>query len=322
MADLSHKSAVGAPSPYGVLRERIGRSGSTRKMDTTSGRHLPKAVIPAGLAAAALVIGVACWDLYPSMVPISRELTVWMNGGKPTSSVANTVANIGEAPKAVAGTVRQSPHDGGSRSTKVQQVPGKVDIQAAPVPAWVSTGVSRLGTDVRQAKIALKADDAEIGQLQAALVDSQHREAALKADVSTEEQRVMRLEHQKLQLQVSNRPLPPRRVILSPAPSGIVALEMAPQEKPSVPGKTTENGTETPKVVAKQPADQRPIVVSAPAKGWMVVAVHGGKAVLQAPDGHVAMVRVGSRISGHTVVQVNDARKTVLLNGGILAVMP
>lgn len=56
-----------------------------------------------------------------------------------------------------------------------------------------------------------------------------------------------------------------------------------------------------------------------PAKGWVVVAVHGDKAVLQTPGGQVALVKQGQTIGGKTVDGIDDATRTVTLSGGLVA---
>ncbi|EGQ64095.1 hypothetical protein GGI1_23451 [Acidithiobacillus sp. GGI-221] len=56
-----------------------------------------------------------------------------------------------------------------------------------------------------------------------------------------------------------------------------------------------------------------------PAKEWVVVAVHGDKAVLQTPGGQVALVKQGQKIGGKTVDGIDDATRTVTLSGGLVA---
>lgn len=56
-----------------------------------------------------------------------------------------------------------------------------------------------------------------------------------------------------------------------------------------------------------------------PAKGWVVVAVHGDKAVLQTPGGQVALVKQGQAIGGKTVEGIDNAARTVTLSGGLVA---
>ena len=66
-------------------------------------------------------------------------------------------------------------------------------------------------------------------------------------------------------------------------------------------------------------AQSHPKPVERPAKGWVVVAVHGDKAVLQTPGGQVAMVQQGQSIGGKTVEGISDSTQTVTLSGGYVA---
>lgn len=138
------------------------------------------------------------------------------------------------------------------------------------------------------------------------------------AQVNTENQQLTAQVHQ-LQTTVMNDQLR-----ISQLESRLHALESqprpAPMEERGMPG-----GTGTGLVALRAPQKpgvtdrDHPKPAERPAKGWVVVAVHGGKAVLQTPGGQVALVQQGQKIGGKTVESINDAAQTVTLSGGLVA---
>lgn len=173
---------------------------------------------------------------------------------------------------------------------------------ARPLPQWIQTAI--VEDDDALAK-AQKVNEGLSGRV--AQINTQNQQLAthvrqLQGTVLNDQVRINQLEGQLHALAL--RQHTPSNVRQGgPAGSGgtgLVALQAMPNHTAAATG------------VYRKLSER-------PAKGWVVVAVHGDKAVLQTPGGQVALVKQGQAIGGKTVNGINDATRTVTLSGGLVA---
>lgn len=168
------------------------------------------------------------------------------------------------------------------------------------LPQWVQAAIVRDNaalTRARKNSHDLSGHIAQIHKQNQQLTAHVHQ---LQTSVLDDQVRINQLEGQLHTLALRSRPAheTAHRLSAGAGKTGLVALQ-APQK----PDTTVRYHL--------KPAER-------PAKGWLVVAVHGDKAVLQTPEGQVAMVKPGQSLAGKTVERIDDNTQTVLLSGGFV----
>jgi hypothetical protein len=169
------------------------------------------------------------------------------------------------------------------------------------LPQWVQVAIVKDNAALAQAKKASNGLSGRFAQVNTENKQLKVHVHQLQTTVMNDQLRMSQLEGRLHALAARSRPAPmaERRMSGGTGKTGLVALR-APQK----PGVTARGHP--------KPAER-------PAKGWVVVAVHGDKAVLQTPGGQVAMVQQGQIIGGKTVESINDTTQTVTLSGGLAA---
>lgn len=179
-----------------------------------------------------------------------------------------------------------------------QRAVKQITRPARPLPQWVQTAIVNDEAALTKARKSNGALSARITQ-----IHTQNQQLALhvrqlQGTVMNDQIRINQLEGQLHA--VATRPRQDQgSSVTRKSGAGIVAL----QAVPSHAGAT----------VAHRVTPLRP------AKGWVVVAIHGDKAVLQTPGGQVALVKQGQVIAGKTVDEIDDTAKTVTMSGGLVA---
>lgn len=169
------------------------------------------------------------------------------------------------------------------------------------LPQWVQAAIVKDNAALAQAQKASNGLSGRIAQVNTENQQLMVHVHQLQTTVMNDQLRMSHLEGRLHALAARPRPTPmaERRMSGGTVKSGLVALR-APQK----PGVTARG---------------HPKAAERPAKGWVVVAVHGDKAVLQTPGGQVAMVQQGQTIGGKTVESISDTTQTVTLSGGLAA---
>lgn len=182
----------------------------------------------------------------------------------------------------------------------------KSPIQNASIstlPKWVETGILHTTDQLKSAQAKASRLDKDSASLQKEV-------GALTAENMQLKVRLRQAEHEaendKLALQESARPAPePLRRGLPPLILGSSGHDVT----PSGGIVALSNFKKAQKPIADAADKQK-----TPAKGWLTIAVHGTHAVVQTPEGQVALVHVGSSLDGAKITSIDTSKKAVVLN--------
>ena len=177
----------------------------------------------------------------------------------------------------------------------------KAPSPASPLPAWIQAGIVRMHgvldaerqDNMRLAKVNQKLA-ADLAAAQAKNGPAADQIARLRAENVSQGREIAVLRHRldEANLRLQTRQLAPVAPAAIPR-QGIVAIQPVPQ----------------------QPAKPISGAMRPPEKGWMVIATEHDKAVLQAPDGEVSVVKVGGDLDGARITGIDAKTGTVILNG-------
>ena len=264
-----------------------------RKKDLGKDRGQYRKFIVAGIAVIALAgtAFVARQDGYRMSIPFAAS--VWKDF---TSSQASSAPAVIKEHPAVAHRIMNQ------GAVKYKQAAQAISPHSATMlPQWVQTAIVNDNTDLANDQKTDHKLSGQITQLSAQNQQLSVHVHQLQTFIMNDQLRMSQLEGRlhALAAQPHAAPKTRRRMPGSTSTIGLVALQA--QHKPDL--------------IARG----HPKPVDRPAKGWVVVAVHGDKAVLQTPGGQVALVQQGPSIGGKTVDGINDSTQTVTLSGGFVA---
>lgn len=167
---------------------------------------------------------------------------------------------------------------------------------ANSLPQWIQAAIVKDDAALTEAQKANGALSARIAQIHTQNQQLATHVRQLQGTVLNDQVRINQLEGQLHA--VASRPRQVSNATQNGG-AGLVALQAAPNHAVSVGG--------------RRKSQKRT------AQGWVVVALHGDKAVLQTPGGQVALVKQGQLIGGKRVDGIDDTAKTVTLSGGLVA---
>ena len=264
-----------------------------RKKDLGKGRGKSRKFIVAGIAVLALAgtAFVGRQDGYRMSIPFAAG--AWNDF---TSSQASSAPAVIKEHPVVAHRIMNLGAD--EYKQAVQAIsPHSTTI----LPQWVQTAIVNDNADLAKDQETDHELSGQITQLSAQNQQLKVHVHQLQTSLMNDQVRLSQLEGQLHALAEQPRPaqMAQRGMSGGTGTTGLVALQ-APHK---------------PDLIAR--GHSKP--VERPAKGWVVVAVHGNKAVLQTPSGQVAMVQQGQSIGGKTVEGISDSTQTVTLSGGYVA---
>ena len=209
--------------------------------------------------------------------------------------------------ESITSSVVQGPRTAAHRIMNRGEVEYKQAVQAisphsaAILPQWVQTAIVNDNTDLANDQKTSNELSSRLSQLSAQNQQLKMHVHQLQTSVMNDQLRITQLEGRLHALATRSRPapIPERRMSGGTGTTGLVALQALHKHNVIVRG--------------------HPAPMEKPAHGWVVVAVHGDKAVLQTPGGQVAMVQQGQTIGGKTVEDINDSTQMVTLSGGLVA---
>ncbi|CDQ10423.1 conserved protein of unknown function [Acidithiobacillus ferrivorans] len=290
---LRKQSSPASVDSVDLSHDRLGVRGEQQGVDTGGGNRRGK--IHKRLALGIAVVGLV--GVYSVIQGYGNRI-----GADITSDWhALTLSHVSNMPVITKASAEVAPNTSNRGTLNYEMAVKALNPPTMVLPQWVQAAIVKDNAALAQAQKASNGLSGRIAQVNTENQQLMVHVHQLQTTVMNDQLRMSQLEGRLHALAAQPRPaqMGARRMPGGAGKTGLVALRAT--QKPGV----TARGH-------PKPAER-------PAKGWVVVAVHGDKAVLQTPGGQVAMVQQGQTIGGKTVESINDTTQTVTLSGGLAA---